>query len=146
MSYLQGNWKLQSKGIDKLLLGSGIYQGSWAGGAGTSMIHRGMVFGSIGGHNSIYSMASYEMMSMFYGSGIFGSGYKVYPFHNEIHPGSVAIHIYATESVEGSVCCWLPLVLTVAGAATQSTFTISMAGGASVSAHFHFTGLIVSTP
>lgn len=147
MSELIGNWKTRDRdlGLDTLL-GKGILAGSYGGGTGARITRGGLVVGSINALNSIMSITAYEAMSAFFGSGLFGSGYKITPLNVNNGYGSIAYKVYATGSIQGSIVCFIPMVVTIAAGATQSTYTASYARGTSISTNFTFFGFIVSAP
>ena len=147
MSELIGNWKTRDRDFGRdTLLGKGILAGSYGGGAGAQIIRGGLVAGSINALNSVMSITAYEAMSAFFGSGLFGSGYKITPLNVNNAYGSIAYKVYATGSIQGSIVCFIPMALTIAAGVTASTYTASYARGASISGNFMFFGFIVSVP
>lgn len=144
-SELNGNWKLKGKELGTAIV-KDVGLGSYFAGAGNSLLRGGTVLASINQFNSIMSIAAYSAMSMFFGSGLFASGYKIVPVAVIENTGSIAYKVQATGSIEGSIMCFAPLVYTINAAATASTFTVSFARAASVSANFIFQGIIVSVP
>ena len=148
MSSLGGNWKLRRSELQNVLIGQPLILGSWGGGAGTSLLLGGHVVGSFNTQNSVVKESAYGILSAFYGGdGLLASGYKVRVLWvQEQHPGSVAHRVFPTASIESSTVAFVPMGLTIAAAATQSTYIVSFARGASISVNFVFGGFIVSTP
>lgn len=73
--YLRTNFR-RGGGIPITALGGGHNIGSWAGGAGTTKLYGGMIWGSTSGCASVCNISAYDAMQSFYGDGVFDSGYR----------------------------------------------------------------------
>lgn len=82
-SYLRTNYRISGRELDITALGEAVMQGSWgyaASGPGTRREHGGLIMGSTASGASVNpTIAAYSMMSLYYGSGLFDSGYKIFP-------------------------------------------------------------------
>jgi len=145
MGLLIGNFKLQNKDLQGMLLGSGLVAGSYGGGSAQEYLNGGILLVSINANNSVFSITAYEAMSQFYGSQIYVSGYKIVPLMVQEKIGVQAYRVFPTGSATASRIHFIPQALTI-NAQTTSTFMVSTATGASISANFTFMGLIVSMP
>lgn len=83
MSYLRTNYRIGGRELDITALGEAVMQGSWGyagSGPGTRREHGGLIMGSMGGIGSVSpTISAYGAMSEYYGSGLFDSGYKIFP-------------------------------------------------------------------
>lgn len=144
--YLRTNYRLTGGIIDIDAIGAGANKGSWLGGTGTKNPHGGFIMGSTTGQNSIFTVSAYGAMSEYYGSGQFGSGYKIMPVAvYNIHQGSTLQQVYVTMSINNSVFALIPVALSLTpGSATSAD--LDVVTGASVSADIVWCGFVTSTP
>jgi hypothetical protein len=143
MSYLRTNYRLTGKELDITAIGGGIVEGSWGGGPGTDRAHGGFIMGSVNVQNSIYQQSAYGAMSAYFGSGIFDSGYKIWPVNVVIKAGSVPLEVFPTGSIT-SVFALIPRLRYEIGSAGSIAWTYSI--GDSYSMNLIWAGFIVSGP
>jgi len=92
MSYLRTNYRITGKELNYDAIGGGVREGAWGGGGGTNRPFGGfMAFsaaisvqersaGITAGLSGLMVESTYGLMSLYYGSGQFGAGYKFWPF------------------------------------------------------------------
>ena len=146
MGYLRTNYRITGKELDFTAFGEVMKLGSWLGSAGTRREGGGLIMGSYGGSLSvdgILVISALGAMSAYYGSGLFGEGYRIQPFYayaNITFPGTISIYnqIMPTFSHDGSLA-YIKVYL-----GSEASVAEDMNSG--LSAGVKWVGFIVSTP
>lgn len=147
-SYLRTNYRITGGELDANALGGGLVQGSWGGGAGTRKQYGGFIMGSFASTmlTTTTPISAYGAMGSYYGDGLFGPGYKIFPF--AVLDGSVPVggtasvqYIYAA-STDGSIFYVKGIKISQSG--TAKAGAVGFASEEAV--HFVWAGFIVSGP
>lgn len=142
-SYLRTNYRITGRELDITALGEAVMKGSWGyvgSGPGTRREHGGLIMGSSSAYSVNPTISAYGAMSEYYGGGLFGSGYKIFPIAAHQHATGSAFQlqwsISATAAADSNIYFQMWLV------SDSSTFT----GLSGSSKEFMWVGLIVSGP
>lgn len=163
MSYLRTNYRVTGRQIDITAIGGALASvGSFGGGAGTAREYGGFIMGSFASavYSVIHPISAFGAMSQYYGSGKFGSGYRIFPImiKNASQPigGTASVHYEFHWSVSGSLFWIIGTKLSqvfdsVSGTGVAAEKTIVTDVAASVfasneSIHVVWAGWIVSAP
>lgn len=152
-SYLRTNYRITGRELDITALGEAVMQGSWgyaASGPGTRREHGGFIMGSMGGVASVNpTISAYGAMSEYYGDGLFGSGYKIFPI--VAYPGdtgSLAViqwSISATAAAN-SMIYFRTYRLSASASTFETAAGVIKTGLSGSNVDFVWAGLIVSAP
>jgi len=121
MSYLRTNYRLTGAELDVDAIGGGFLQASNAGGAGTWSPHGGFILVSLpvsasaimdasagitANRSGCYTLSTLGLLSLYYGSGVFGGGYVAQP----IFVNAISSHLsVGSISVGGGLITWMPV-------------------------------------
>ena len=156
MAILRTNYRKTGGTVDIVAVGGGVAVGSWGGGAGTTLPYGGFIMGSFNSAvlSIIHPISAYGAMSEYFGSGLYNSGYKLFPMivkNASVPSDAVASVIYAYDWSLSASLFW------VVGN-KMSAYLISVTGlsgpvlgvpsvfASNESAHFVWAGWIVSSP
>ena len=155
-SYLRTNYRRTGAQLDINAVGGGIAQGSWGGGSGTPLAYGGLVMGSFNSAvlSIIHPISAFGAMSAFYGSGLFGAGYKIFPINvkNASAPNDAVASVQYIYhwTVTGSIFYVIgnkmsAYLISVTGL-SGPVLGVPSAFASNESAHFVWAGFIVSAP
>jgi len=155
-SYLRTNYRKTGGIADITAIGGGFAIGSWGGGSGTPLPYGGFVMGSFASaaFSAMHPISAVGAMSEYFGSGLFGAGYKIFPFmvkNASVPNDAVASVVYAFDwSLSGSLF-WV-----IGNKMSSHLISVSTASGpvlgapsilaSNESIHFVWAGYIVSGP
>lgn len=144
-SYLRTNYRISGKELDINAIGGGIALASYVGSAGTRREYGGFIMGSISASvvGEGATITASEAMSMYYGSALFGNGYRIMPIvAHQVGTGTAFIVHGSCDDAGDSNIYFSFIALTVDAASNPIPGPV--VGG--VEAHIVWAGFIISGP
>lgn len=153
---MRTNYRISGREINADAIGGGAALGSWGGGAGTRREHGGFIMGSFNSAalSIIHPISAYGAMSEYFGSGLFASGYKIFPFdiRNASAPsdGVASVAYFFDATVTGSLFYVIgnkaSAYLISVGTLSGPVLGVPSLLASNESIHIVWAGFIVSTP
>lgn len=149
-SYLRTNYRITGRELDIDAIGGGVFQGSWGyagSGPGTRREYGGFVMGSADYLSVNPTIGTFSMLSMYYGSGWFGEGYRVFPFAAfQVGTGT---HLYVQWSISATAAdsnIYFKTYVLTGDASTFETAAVVFTGASGSDVNLVWAGFIVSAP